>query len=72
MEMADYERLVKELNAKLLDKDECAEELEAQIITLTQKEDTLKQELGMYETFMYSVHWGPLYWKSNIDYRSTG
>lgn len=56
MEMADYERLVKELNAKLLDKDECAEELKAQIITLTQKEDILKQELGMYETFMYSVH----------------
>lgn len=56
MEMADYERLVKELNAKLLAKDECAEELKAQINTLAQKEDTLKQELGMSEACMYSVH----------------
>uniref|UniRef100_A0A3Q3WF18 GRIP domain-containing protein n=1 Tax=Mola mola TaxID=94237 RepID=A0A3Q3WF18_MOLML len=49
MEMADYERLVKELNAKITVRDECAEELKAQINTLTQKEDTLKQEIGMYE-----------------------
>lgn len=56
MEMADYERLVKELNAKLLGRDKCAEELKAQINTLTQKEDTLKQEIGMYETFMSNVH----------------
>ncbi len=53
--MADYERLVKELNAKLQEKDECAEELKAQINTLTQKEDTLKQEIGMYETFENNV-----------------
>lgn len=46
--MADYERLVKELNAKLQGRDECAEELKAQINTLTQKEDTLKQEIGMF------------------------
>lgn len=45
MEMADYERLVKELNAKLISKDECEEELKAQITALTQKEDTLKQEI---------------------------
>ncbi|XP_034417009.1 GRIP and coiled-coil domain-containing protein 2 [Cyclopterus lumpus] len=45
MEMADYERLVKELNAKLLDRDECAEKLKAQINNLTQKEDALKQEI---------------------------
>ncbi|XP_068428479.1 GRIP and coiled-coil domain-containing protein 2 [Clinocottus analis] len=45
MEMADYERLVKELNAKLLDRDVSAEELKAQINTLTQKEDSLKQEI---------------------------
>lgn len=48
MEMADYERLVKELNTKLLDKDEHAEEFKGQINTLTQKEDTLKQEIGKY------------------------
>lgn len=55
MEMADYERLVKELNAKLQGQDEYAEELKAQINTLTQKEDTLKQEIGMsllYEGLM--------------------
>ncbi|CAJ1079915.1 GRIP and coiled-coil domain-containing protein 2 [Xyrichtys novacula] len=45
MEMADYERLVKELNAKLAHKDECAEELKAQITLLTQKENTLKEEV---------------------------
>ncbi|KAM9346865.1 GRIP and coiled-coil domain-containing protein 2 [Symphorus nematophorus] len=45
MEMADYERLVKELNTKLSERDECAEELKAQINTMTQKEDTLKQEI---------------------------
>lgn len=47
MEMADYERLVKELNSKLSEKDECAEALRAQINTLVQKEETLKQEIGM-------------------------
>lgn len=48
MEMADYERLVKELNAKLLEKDEYVEELKAQKTTLTQREETLKQEIGLY------------------------
>lgn len=46
MEMADYERLVKELNGKLTEKDESVEELKVQIRTLTQKEETLKQEIG--------------------------
>uniref|UniRef100_A0A3Q0QT64 GRIP and coiled-coil domain containing 2 n=1 Tax=Amphilophus citrinellus TaxID=61819 RepID=A0A3Q0QT64_AMPCI len=45
MEMADYERLVKELNAKLSEKDECVEELKAQINSLNQKEEVLKQEI---------------------------
>ncbi|XP_019737968.1 GRIP and coiled-coil domain-containing protein 2 [Hippocampus comes] len=44
MEMADYERLVKELNAKLSEKDECSEVLKAQITKLTEKEETLRQE----------------------------
>ncbi|KAF7670357.1 hypothetical protein LDENG_00252290 [Lucifuga dentata] len=46
MEMADYERLVKELNVKLSEQDVCTEELKAQIQALTQKEDTLNQEIG--------------------------
>lgn len=46
--MADYERLVKELNAKLQGQDEYAEELKAQINTMAQKEDTLKQEIGVF------------------------
>lgn len=50
MEMADYERLVKELNAKLQAKDESGEELKGQISTLAQKEETLKQEIGTWET----------------------
>ncbi|XP_077435618.1 GRIP and coiled-coil domain-containing protein 2 [Vanacampus margaritifer] len=45
MEMADYERLVKELNAKLSEKDECSEELKAQITKLTEEEEMLKQEI---------------------------
>lgn len=47
MEMADYERLVKELNTKLSEKDECVEELKGQINSLNQKEEVLKQEIGM-------------------------
>ncbi|XP_060944336.1 GRIP and coiled-coil domain-containing protein 2 isoform X2 [Limanda limanda] len=45
MEMADYERLVRDLNSKISEKDECGEELYSQINTLSQKEDTLKQEI---------------------------
>ncbi|XP_029558501.1 GRIP and coiled-coil domain-containing protein 2-like [Salmo trutta] len=45
MEMADYERLVKELNTKLSEKDVCVEELKTQIHTHTQKEETLNQEI---------------------------
>lgn len=45
--MADYERLVKELNTKLSEKDECVEELKGQINSLNQKEEVLKQEIGM-------------------------
>uniref|UniRef100_A0A3Q4MAL5 GRIP and coiled-coil domain containing 2 n=1 Tax=Neolamprologus brichardi TaxID=32507 RepID=A0A3Q4MAL5_NEOBR len=45
MEMADYERLVKELNTKLSEKDECVEELKGQINSLNQKEEVLKQEI---------------------------
>lgn len=53
--MADYERLVKELNSKLSEKDERAEELKTQINTLTQKEDTLKQEIGINVKFTFTL-----------------
>ncbi|XP_041700495.1 GRIP and coiled-coil domain-containing protein 2 isoform X1 [Coregonus clupeaformis] len=45
MEMADYERLVKELNTKLSEKDVCVEELKTQINTHTQQEVSLNQEI---------------------------
>ncbi|KAM9343606.1 GRIP and coiled-coil domain-containing protein 2 isoform 1-T1 [Pholidichthys leucotaenia] len=45
MEMADYERLVKELNGKLSEKDERGEELKAEINALTKTGDTLKEEI---------------------------
>ncbi|XP_035507459.1 GRIP and coiled-coil domain-containing protein 2 isoform X1 [Scophthalmus maximus] len=45
MEMADYERLVKDLNTKLSEGDKCADELKTQINVLSQKEDALKQEI---------------------------
>lgn len=51
MEMADYERLVKELNTKLLEVDEYVEQLKAQISTLTQRVETLKKETGLYLLF---------------------
>lgn len=51
MEMADYERLVKELNTKLLETDEYVEQLKTQISTLTQREETLKKEIGLYLLF---------------------
>lgn len=47
MEMADYERLVKELNGKLVEGEECVAEFKSQINNLNQREDTLKQEIGM-------------------------
>ncbi|XP_067372136.1 GRIP and coiled-coil domain-containing protein 2 isoform X2 [Channa argus] len=50
MEMADYERLVKELDTKISEKDKCAEELKAQINTLSQKEETLKQEIEVLKS----------------------
>lgn len=59
MEMADYERLVKELNAKLVDGEECAVELKAQINTLNQKEDTLKQEIRTCDTMSAGVGCSP-------------
>lgn len=55
MEMADYERLVKELNAKLTQKDECAEELKTQINTLTQKEEALREEIGTENMYIYNL-----------------
>lgn len=55
MEMADYERLVKELNARLAQKDESAEELKTQINGLTQTEETLKQEIGTDKMFVHTI-----------------
>lgn len=55
MEMADYERLVKELHTKLSEREEYAEELKTQINTLSQKEETLKQEIGMDFMFLFTL-----------------
>ncbi|KAK7904916.1 hypothetical protein WMY93_017523 [Mugilogobius chulae] len=45
MEMADYERLVKELNGKLSEGEERVSELKSQINALNQNEETLKNEI---------------------------
>ncbi|XP_038862955.1 GRIP and coiled-coil domain-containing protein 2-like isoform X1 [Salvelinus namaycush] len=50
MEMADYERLVKELNTKLSEKDVCVEELKTQIHTHTQEEEALNQEIEVLKS----------------------
>ncbi|KTF80534.1 hypothetical protein cypCar_00015595 [Cyprinus carpio] len=46
MEMADYEKLVKELNHKLCEKDKQAEEHEMQIQAQKEGEQRLKEEIG--------------------------
>uniref|UniRef100_A0A3B4AM64 GRIP domain-containing protein n=1 Tax=Periophthalmus magnuspinnatus TaxID=409849 RepID=A0A3B4AM64_9GOBI len=54
MEMADYERLVKELNGKLTEGEERVSELKSQINTLTQNEGALRQEIGMSHVLQFS------------------
>lgn len=46
MEMADYERLVKELNLQLSDKERLLEEQERQAETQREREEKLKKEIG--------------------------
>ena len=46
MEMADYERLVKELNSKIAEKDTHIEDLETQLLTQKNKEENLNEEIG--------------------------
>lgn len=51
MEMADYERLLKELNQRLSEKDRLIEEHEGLIQTQRDKEGKLVQEIG--ETYSF-------------------
>lgn len=44
--MADYERLVKELNQQVSEKDRLLEELESQVHARKERELKLKQEIG--------------------------
>lgn len=46
MEMADYERLVKELNLQLSEKDRLLEEQERQTQAQREREEKLNQEIG--------------------------
>ncbi|XP_040192396.1 GRIP and coiled-coil domain-containing protein 2 [Rana temporaria] len=50
MEMADYERLVKELNQKLTHKSSQLEDLEQEIYIQKQKQETLQQEISTLQT----------------------
>ncbi|NXP45189.1 GCC2 protein, partial [Heliornis fulica] len=45
MEIADYERLVKELNQKITDKDSRIEDLEQETLIQKQKQETLQEEI---------------------------
>ncbi|XP_054829508.1 GRIP and coiled-coil domain-containing protein 2 [Eublepharis macularius] len=49
MEMADYERLVKELNQKLADKGSRVEDLEQEIKIQKQKQETLQVEIKSFQ-----------------------
>jgi len=46
MEIADYERLVKELNQKITDKDSRIEDLEQETGIQKQKQETLQEEIS--------------------------
>lgn len=46
MEIADYERLVKELNQKITDKDSRIEDLEQERGIQKQKQETLQEEIS--------------------------
>lgn len=46
MEIADYEKLVKELNQKITDKDSRIEDLEQETGIQKQKQETLQEEIS--------------------------
>ncbi|XP_062861728.1 GRIP and coiled-coil domain-containing protein 2 [Trichomycterus rosablanca] len=52
MEMADYERLVKELNQQLSEKDRLLEEQESQAHAQKEKEEKLKQEIDSLKSLV--------------------
>ncbi|NXE00043.1 GCC2 protein, partial [Chaetorhynchus papuensis] len=52
MEIADYERLVKELNQKITDKDSRIEELEQETGIQKQKQETLQEEIKSLQSTM--------------------
>ncbi|NWI54640.1 GCC2 protein, partial [Calyptomena viridis] len=52
MEIADYERLVKELNQKITDKDTRIEDLEQETGIQKQKQETLQEEIKLLQSTM--------------------
>lgn len=52
MEMADYEKLVKELNHKLSERDRQMQEHETHIQTQKEREQRLNEEIGTTESFL--------------------
>ncbi|XP_033930285.1 GRIP and coiled-coil domain-containing protein 2 isoform X1 [Melopsittacus undulatus] len=52
MEIADYERLVKELNQKIIDKDSKIEDLEQETGIQKQKQETLQEEIKSLQSTM--------------------
>ncbi|NXM68368.1 GCC2 protein, partial [Serilophus lunatus] len=52
MEIADYERLVKELNQKITDKDSRIEDLEQEMGIQKQKQETLQEEIKLLQSTM--------------------
>ncbi|NXK95718.1 GCC2 protein, partial [Formicarius rufipectus] len=52
MEIADYERLVKELNQKITDKDSRIEDLEQETGIQKQKQETLQEEIKILQSTM--------------------
>lgn len=57
MEIADYERLVKELNQKITDKDSRIEDLEQEAGIQKQKQETLQEEISEL-SYKQKSHYG--------------
>lgn len=55
MEIADYERLMKELNQKLINKNSKIEDLEQEVKIQKQKQESLQEEMSEQNTIHFNL-----------------
>lgn len=66
MEIADYERLTKELNQQLTNKNSKIEDLEQEIKIQRQKQETLQEELSEYLEFTLPYDYITIGWGATL------